>query len=62
VNSVDCWTQRNQSEYQALKKCEFTPYLFQRGRFIARVNFNELLQTYKEAGELCVSPGDSDWV
>jgi predicted N-acetyltransferase YhbS len=63
VDSVRCWMQPNQSGYRALKKSGFTPYLSQKiMRLTARVNSNEFFQTYKEAGEWYVTPGDSDWV
>ena len=63
VDSVRCWMQRDQFGYQALKKSGFTPYLSRAVmRFTARVNSNEFSQTYKEAGEWYVTPGDSDLV
>lgn len=62
VDSVRCWMRRNQSGYQALKKSGFMPHPSQRMRFTARINSNEFFQTYKQAGEWYVTPGDSDWV
>jgi GNAT superfamily N-acetyltransferase len=62
VDSVRCWTQQNQAEYQVLKKCGFLTIPSLRRRLIACVNSNELLQTYREAGDWYVDAGDSDWV
>jgi len=62
VDSVRCWTQQNQPEYQVLKKCGYLPCPPLRRRFIASIRSHELLQAYKEAGEWHVNAGDSDWV